>query len=60
MRSDLTLDEQQLLDTPDPTMPGNAHERHEAAAAFHASFAAANLANARLGLVGLEEIGVVP
>ncbi|MFN0251957.1 MAG: hypothetical protein ACKV2T_34090 [Kofleriaceae bacterium] len=60
MRSDLTVEEQALLDKPDPTMPGDAHARHEAAAAYQASFAAANLANARLGLVGLEEIGVVP
>ena len=59
-RADLTLDEQELLDRPDPTMPGAAHAKYAEAAAYHASRAAANLASVRLGLVGLDEIGVVP
>ncbi len=59
-RRDLTLAEQALLDQPDRTMPGEAYKAYEAAAKYQASFAAANLASTRLGLTGIEEIGVVP
>ncbi len=59
-RQHLTLAEQDLLDKQDPTMPGTANARYQEAAAYHGSRAAAGLAAARLGLVGVEEIGVVP
>lgn len=59
-RTDLTIAEQDLLDRPDPSMPGNASSMYAAAAAYQASFANARAANARLGLSGFEETGVVP